>query len=388
MTRSKLLLGQHVAPQPHLLVGQSLIGVPLLRVEQTLKKLLEEPAAIELKISELSKNRGGGTGNFHSENPWFYAKLFRALNEPHVTTSTTADVNGIGPLGSTLEQVGSKHILMSPDVTYDVRGFGEFSLIPANHFKPSDPQLLLLQVPKTVAGFGNWLIGQKNWIIKALGECYFRIGKAQAGFLLELDARKLIEMPITRLKNKLGLPYEASTYWRLLHSRSVKIRSSNRSRTLPVRLLLPTRDEILQYDWIPQFNRVMRDELAAKTAVSDADLSVLVRGVARRTIQKYREAAGIPARWGRQAAYCEGRELPYRIHIEIEAFLREDFGSEPHPNPKIGERTPLYPFGYGWCQCGCNRLTRLNLTQSNPEGTWARYIKGHEPSEKVVDTKV
>lgn len=42
-------------------------------------------------------------------------------------------------------------------------------------------------------------------------------------------------------------------------------------------------------------------------------------------------------------------------------------------NPRIGEKTPLYPFGYGFCQCGCRRITRLN-----PDGIWASYIEGHE----------
>jgi hypothetical protein len=46
-------------------------------------------------------------------------------------------------------------------------------------------------------------------------------------------------------------------------------------------------------------------------------------------------------------------------------------------NPRIGEATPLYPFGYAFCQCGCGHITKLN-----PDGVWASYIEGHESTWK------
>jgi hypothetical protein len=27
--------------------------------------------------------------------------------------------------------------------------------------------------------------------------------------------------------------------------------------------------------------------------------------------------------------------------------------------PTVGEKTPDYPFGYGYCQCGCGKVTRI-----------------------------
>jgi hypothetical protein len=41
--------------------------------------------------------------------------------------------------------------------------------------------------------------------------------------------------------------------------------------------------------------------------------------------------------------------------------------------PNIGQKTTYYPLGYGYCQCGCKRSTRV---QTN--GYHARYISGHE----------
>jgi transcription elongation GreA/GreB family factor len=43
-------------------------------------------------------------------------------------------------------------------------------------------------------------------------------------------------------------------------------------------------------------------------------------------------------------------------------------------SPAIGDKTPDYPFGFGFCQCGCNQVTQLNLS----EGIWTRFIDGHE----------
>lgn len=72
----------------------------------------------------------------------------------------------------------------------------------------------------------------------------------------------------------------------------------------------------------------MRDELKSRSAVSDDDLSTLVRGVARRTIAKYRDTAKIPPQLGRQETYNKGRDTPYRIPLEIELFLQEDWSSK------------------------------------------------------------
>src|SRR5262249_61567706 len=50
--------------------------------------------------------------------------------------------------------------------------------------------------------------------------------------------------------------------------------------------------------------------------------------------------------------------------------------------PAIGDKTPSYPFGYGFCQCGCEKITWLKS-----DGVWALYRDGHEPTRKTVQTK-
>src|SRR3989304_5789011 len=50
--------------------------------------------------------------------------------------------------------------------------------------------------------------------------------------------------------------------------------------------------------------------------------------------------------------------------------------------PGLGDKTPSYPFGYGFCQCGCNKLTKLDS-----DGIWASYLDGHEPIRETGATQ-
>jgi restriction endonuclease-like protein/AAA domain-containing protein len=50
--------------------------------------------------------------------------------------------------------------------------------------------------------------------------------------------------------------------------------------------------------------------------------------------------------------------------------------------PAVGDKTPSYPLGYGFCQCGCKKLTQLSS-----DGLWALYLNGHEPVGEAVLTK-
>jgi DNA-directed RNA polymerase specialized sigma54-like protein len=195
----------------------------------------------------------------------------------------------------------------------------------AEHFQPSPPSVSLLQLPRTVMSFGQWLIGQKNWMVRTLGDLYYQIAKAQSAFLLELHFQSLTELPITLLKERFSLPYHESTYSRLLQNRCVKIISPGATRVLPIRFLLPKREEIAMYNWFPRFNRAMENELVSKTAVSDNDLATVIKSVSRRTVTKQRQLANIPTRLERQEEYESGRRSAYRLSTEIELFLEKDW---------------------------------------------------------------
>jgi hypothetical protein len=323
----KIILDPTIAPQQKLFIGRTLLGVPVLAVEKTLQKLIQDPAAVEIAISRLRDEGGGNSIGWHYNNPVSYLKIFLAVNGD-LPKSDTVGGHGVILVSGSLDQVESDTEIAAPDITFDVRGFGEFSTIPAQHFTPSDPELRLLQVPKKFTGFAQWLISQKNWIITTLRDCYHRIGKSQAEFLLRLHPDYLRQLPVSHIPETLDLPHHSFTYFRLLRNRSVRIAAPHVTRTLPIEFLLPTKEDITVYRWIPTFNRVMRDELTARTALSDEDLSILVKDVARRTIAKYRELADIPSRSARQKAYDKGRKKSYRIVLAIERFLREDWSSK------------------------------------------------------------
>ena len=79
MTAKKLTLSQNLAQQQRLLVSQSLLEVPVLLVEQTLQKLLQDPAAFESKISQMVGEIGQKSVMFYHDNPSFHANLLMMI---------------------------------------------------------------------------------------------------------------------------------------------------------------------------------------------------------------------------------------------------------------------------------------------------------------------
>jgi hypothetical protein len=300
------------------------LDVPVLLVDQTLQALFKDPAAFEAKLSGLT-GRSSGLSGTAADGSFYFSRLFKLVNNIDPSGKHSTPNAGIGIVGESFKHSGPNTVISEPDITYDVRGFGNFTIVAADHFQATAPQLQLIQLPTRLIPFARWLMGQKNWIVQTLYSCYFEIGKYQAGFLLTMDPRNLLELPFTHLPSKLNLPYHMSTYYRLLQTRSVRIVTESRTRVFPIACLLPSASDISKYHWIRTFNEIMKDELASKTAVSDDDISVLIKGVARRTIAKHREAANIPARFERQKSYDEGRDTPYAIVLPIDPFLEKDF---------------------------------------------------------------
>ncbi len=330
--------------------------------------MVENPAFFEAKLSQTRTTRTAkkGLGNF--DHPAFYANLFRSINNVQSSGEGTGEVRGMGAVGESLRQADQRSSLAAPDITYQVRGYGDFSIIPAEHFQPTGPQLLTLQLPKTLIPFARWLLGQKDWIVRTLGDCYVAIGKAQAAYLLRLDPRQLVELPVSKITDKLGLRYNTTTYWRLFQNRSVRIVSPEGTRLLPLSFLLPTRDDIQKYHWIPKFDSLLKEECVSKRAFSDDEMARRLGLVARRTIAKYRQLANIPSHVDRQKAYNAGREQPFSTSSPVIMAV-----------PEFDQRTPEYPYGYGRCQCGCNEISQMEHTQSRPEWVWKSYLDGHEP---------
>jgi hypothetical protein len=48
----------------------------------------------------------------------------------------------------------------------------------------------------------------------------------------------------------------------------------------------------------------------------------------------------------------------------------------------LGEKTSVYPHGYGFCQCGCEKLTQMNS-----DHLWISYIDGHQPIQITAESE-
>jgi hypothetical protein len=362
----KPLLTRQLVLVPSHQVRNSLLDVPVLLVEQTLQRLLENPSFFEAKLSEIAGAGSNRFGTTNYDHPMYYTNLFRSINNIQSKLYRTGEFKGVGAVGDSLTQAKRISGIAEPDITYQVRGYGDFSMIPAKHFQATAPQLLTIQLPKKLIPFARWLMGQKNWIVSTLSNCYSAIGHAQAAFLFTLDPRQLVELPLNKIKAKLDLPYDTSTYWRLFQTRSVRIDSPQGNRIFPISYLLPTIDDIRKFEWIPLVNSVLIEECALKKAYSDDELAQRVRLVARRTIAKHRVLANIPNQSGRQKSYRAGRQEPFTILPSMTMTV-----------PDFDQKSPAFPHGYGRCQCGCGRVTEMRRSEATGEWVWKSYVDGH-----------
>lgn len=313
----RTILSQKVSIQQRVQLGVTLLEVPITAIERALEDIIEDPNSVEERLRTLSKSGGG-----HSSSP--YTFLVKDIVTSQRSQSVQDEIEQPPIFAGTVVEAGvDKKRVPQPDITYIVRGYGEFSITPAEHFQPSVLEMRLVQFPSKTKQFARWLISQKNWMVKSITECYQKIGKRQAGFLLSLDPKDLNALQMSRLSESLELPYTYSTYYRLLRNRSIKIESPNGVVILPVVYLMPRAEQVVIYNLAPILNKLFEDEFREKRALSDFKMlrNLDKRIIARRTIAKYRELAGIPNAGERQRAYNAVRTEPYKISTPIEAYL-------------------------------------------------------------------
>ena len=308
-----------------LLQDAVMLEIPTLVIDKALEMIIKDPEGIESKFIQLSQERSGRYSNSSTDNPFFYTSLVRSLSPDQSAVRSYVKSGDRKFRAPAIDLAKTNAFLAYPDVTYEVRGYGEFSLIPSEHLKPFAMELHLVQLPKTIRPFASWLVMEKNWIVRTLTDCYLAIGKAQAPFLLNVDPRQLLELPISRIDVNLDLPYSMTTYYRLLRRRAVKINSGNVTTVLPILFLLPSKDEVLMYNLVPKLDSIFKEEFRSKLALSDQEITKRLSSTARRTVAKYRKLANIPTRWARQKEYCAGKEGAFLISTPIESYLSNDF---------------------------------------------------------------
>ena len=177
MATRRLIQSQQLVQQQKLLFNTSLLEIPILLIDKTLERVFDDPSVVESKLSELSKGQTNQAVTHHADNPSFYAYLLRFISSSQQIKESSHKLPDKIIVGESLKPGKAEPFFAYPDITYKVRGYGDFSIVPADHFKPSAAELKLLQLQKKVVPFARWLVNQKNWVVKTLEACYFAIGK-------------------------------------------------------------------------------------------------------------------------------------------------------------------------------------------------------------------
>lgn len=314
----RLVQSQRLVQEQRIFLGHAMLGAPILAIDKTIEAVLSNPSIVEGNL-KTEKGHGGS-------HPLLYISAVKNISEGIAATNigvvqSRRATGGKLHFGDVLEAKIDDKTMALPDVTYHVRGYGDFSILPAEHFQPSKLELKLYQLTTEVKQFVMWLNSQRNWIVKTLEECYLQIGKRQAGFLLKLDPSELVPLPLSNIDYLQELPHHPSTYYRLLKNRSVGIDSPSGKSTLPVFYLLPNINQVVLYSILPNLNDMLRNEFESGIALSDEKVSKKIGKISRRAITKYRILVGIPSSAERQKLYDRGVEEPFRICTSIEPYL-------------------------------------------------------------------
>lgn len=320
MTLSQTLIARiDLQLRQRLALNAGLMSSPITDLDRIIEKVIENP-----EIAEPGQETNTATGR-----PNAYASLQALVSrfetkQPEGASKKTNDSRSslIIPSVDLARVEQPKTGTLNPDVTYVAHGYGDVSIRAANHFRAYTPRMELVQLPVHARAVLTQLIRNRNWMVQVLAECYKSIADKQAGFLYSLDLGQLNMFTLDRLGFEVGRDYNISTYSRLLQNRTIAIESDNGHATIPIRFLLPDRDNIIAYGIIPKLNRCLEAELEKGVPCSDDQIARMTgTGIATRTVAKYRQQAGIPDKQGRLAEYLLGRTEPYKIVPAIDLYI-------------------------------------------------------------------
>ncbi len=212
--------------------------------------------------------------------------------------------------------LGPYRAVSTPDVTYIGRPQQKPEIVFSDHLK-GVMAMEILQIDASLHPETAKLISQlrkfDDWKRRTLTKAYRVIGDEQREFFEDLISTRFHIFSQADLAEKIGIHY--SNVSRILASRWVEARNTDgEQKTIYTKDLLPTRDMLTKYLAIPGLNKALQEEFETGVAFSDQHITEMVSGLARRTIAKYRQEAGIPAKLGRAKMYQRGElEAPFQI---------------------------------------------------------------------------
>ncbi len=204
---------------------------------------------------------------------------------------------------------------ITPDVTYIGREGEKPELVFSDHLKGKMELKLELdhvKYPHT-AKLVKRLRTFDDWKRKELRKIYSELGSVQREFFANFDSFSYNLCGQGKLAEIVGL--HESTVSRILANRWIEARNVKGDvKVMNTKDLCTTINDIKRLRACQQLNEVLQEEWESKRAYSDQELTNRIENVARRTVNKYRKAAGIPDKHARNLAYNQGIEA-FRINF-------------------------------------------------------------------------
>jgi len=275
------------------------------------------PNSVEeiLKQRKMPKGNGGNNPDSANNVQAVYSELSPSSKGDN-PSKKTGGLIGSPNLDCFYRNVEGRIVALTPDVTYIGRELKLPEIVFSDHIVGTT-QLVQIQLEesefpettkliKAIRKFDSWKRG-------ALRGVYVAIAEEQRVFFEQLDKTKLTVYNQNNLASRMG--YHESTVSRILNNLWVEARSiEGDKKTVYAKDLLVSKDHFKRFQWVKQINSLLEEELRRGKALSDQELTNNVRGIARRTVTKYRTDSDIPNHKERNDSYESGNLTePYQI---------------------------------------------------------------------------
>ncbi|MFH1173989.1 MAG: hypothetical protein V1725_02565 [archaeon] len=281
--------------------------------EQAWTAASEHPENIEQKLNELAKEYSTPEHKTRAFYNW-------------VNGNDAGPTDGMVVFPDVADLLLTEKTLPEPDVIFKGRTAQKpnlyFSSYLARKMELRLEQLDLGKYPKTMQ-FLKRLQYFDDWKRSTLHDAYVFIAEHQREYFEQFALDRLHQYPFRKLADDLSIHHSTAT--RLLRGRYVEAENifGGRQRILSKDLLI-TPDGQFKMLAIPILNDIFFKEHELQEAYSDqliaefASPKLGTGGIARRTVQKYRQLDHIPDSKERQQAYRAGRQPFQFVGISLE----------------------------------------------------------------------
>ena len=244
------------------------------------------------------------------------ACLYDSLKGPSGdSTKSRNGMIGAPDLTGLEADLGDAKVEIKPDVIYTGVKNNKPKFVFSSYLKGENP-FLGFELDQSKHPNAYYLCIQlrrfDNWKKGVLRNAYVAIGEAQREFFEDLDYTRVRIFSQDNLADRLDL--SNSTISRVFANRCIEAKNADGSKKeiINTKDLLITAHDLQKCLALPYLNQALEEEFKIGEAYSDFELLRKVRGIARRTITKYRTHSKIPNSAERTRIYSEKeRQEPY-----------------------------------------------------------------------------